>query len=268
MYGRKERSLATKKTWEDNKIRDRRVAGLKRAWRNPKVRARITEATARGLRNEKVQAKRAKSLSEYIATPKGKKVWSETQKRIWSDKETKRNRVVAIREGCKSEERSKRISEGNKRAWKERRKERLALLLKANSSPERNRKISLASKKSWASGKRKKNKRMSCPNGAECQLNTILRRFFPGIFLFNVKRGKRIAGKTPDFISKKRKLVVEMFGNFWHGKKMTGHSERIEEANRRSHFRSHGYTCVVIWEKELESVVGVVKKVAVALRAS
>lgn len=240
---------------------------MKAVWANPEYHARVSRAIAKGVKNKKVQAKRAASLRVFLNTPDGKAKWSEVQKRLWNDSDFRIERSKAIKVGCALEGRSERISEGNKKAWKDPaiRAKRLSSILLANQGKARIKKIGKASLASWASGNRKLNRQMASPNNSEIKLDTILQKYFPGLFSFNVKKGVRIGGKTPDFLNTDEKAVVELFGDYWHGQKMTGHSERVSVARRRDHFRKYGYECVVIWGSELLDTMKIVKRVIMAL---
>jgi G:T-mismatch repair DNA endonuclease (very short patch repair protein) len=54
-----------------------------------------------------------------------------------------------------------------------------------------------------------------------------------------------IGGKSPDFVSKKRKTLVELFGDYWH---------RGEDPRPRiRYFAKYGYRTLVVWERELKN---------------
>lgn len=55
----------------------------------------------------------------------------------------------------------------------------------------------------------------------------------------------KIDGKCPDFIDKKRKLIIEFFGELWH--------EESDEPKRIKFFEEHEWKCLVIWGRELGS---------------
>lgn len=52
-----------------------------------------------------------------------------------------------------------------------------------------------------------------------------------------------IDGKNPDFINKKDKKIIEVFGDYWHKKE--------DEYIRYKHFKNNGYKILVIWEHEI-----------------
>lgn len=92
------------------------------------------------------------------------------------------------------------------------------------------------------------------PNKAEMKLASILQRFFPGEFQMNVKDGKVIGGKVPDFIrTDKKRILVEMFGTYWHSQKITGRTPEQEELFRVTEFKKHGFQTAIVWEKDLKN---------------
>ena len=79
------------------------------------------------------------------------------------------------------------------------------------------------------------------PNRAEKRLKKLLRGTgFRFVGNFKVC----IGNKCPDFISKRRKKVIEYFGEYWHPKS--------DEKARKKHFKKYGYKCLVIWGRDLK----------------
>ena len=101
--------------------------------------------------------------------------------------------------------------------------------------------------KNWASSNHQK------PNKKEKKLYEILTKYFPRIFRLNVKGKEIICGKIPDFINKKRKLIIELYGDYWHGELRTGKTKHEVELTRKRLFRSKGYKTLIIWERELKN---------------
>jgi len=93
------------------------------------------------------------------------------------------------------------------------------------------------------------------PNKPERRLRNGLNKMFPGEYKF-VGDGKTfIGGKCPDFINVNgQKKIIELFGTFWHSKKMTGMSRKEYEEQRIKHFAKYGFRTLVIWQKELENI--------------
>lgn len=95
----------------------------------------------------------------------------------------------------------------------------------------------------------------SVPNKLERFFAKFLNKRFPSTFKLNVRNGISIGGKVPDFVTVVRsdRVLVELFGDYWHGSSMTGHSRWSEECLRRAYFRRYGYRTCVVWQSQLES---------------
>lgn len=94
----------------------------------------------------------------------------------------------------------------------------------------------------------------SKPNNKEKCLDKMLRKNFPGEFKLNVKGGISIGGKVPDFVNVNgQKLLVELFGDYWHGRKMTGRSRKEEEDKKKECFSKYGFRTAIVWENELKN---------------
>lgn len=85
-------------------------------------------------------------------------------------------------------------------------------------------------------------------NKCEQKLLDILKSF-DSRFEYVGDWSKFIGNKNPDFIHEERKLIVEMFGDYWH------RNDTIEKINNRIKlFKSAGYDTLIIWEHELKDV--------------
>ena len=101
------------------------------------------------------------------------------------------------------------------------------------------------------------------PNQLEIKLSLLLGEEwrFVGDFSFWV------GGKNPDFINEEKKLIIEFFGDYWHGKswrqdKHKDFSTNEEHAHKRiEHFRKNGYSCLIIWEHELKDIMVLKEKI-------
>ena len=66
-----------------------------------------------------------------------------------------------------------------------------------------------------------------------------------------------VGGKCPDFMSTNgKKLLIELFGNYWHTVKAR---ETVEE--RVARFREHGFETQVLWESEMGEEKRVLEKI-------
>lgn len=88
------------------------------------------------------------------------------------------------------------------------------------------------------------------PNKAEVILGKLLK---PYGFKF-VGDGKFFLGaKNPDFVNKKTKTIVELFGEHWHKKE--------EAALRKREFKQYGYNTIIVWWKSLANLSKVQKQI-------
>jgi G:T-mismatch repair DNA endonuclease (very short patch repair protein) len=153
------------------------------------------------------------------------------------------------------------------RASKETRNKHSRIMKKKWSNPEYKSNHSEIMKKKWSNPKYKERTikaqlagRETSPNKSEKKLRRILNKLFPGEYKF-VGDGKTIiGGKCPDFINiNGQKKLIELFGDFWHGKKYRrltfndNTTNKIHRQQRQSHFKQYGFRTCVIWERELKN---------------
>jgi hypothetical protein len=61
--------------------------------------------------------------------------------------------------------------------------------------------------------------------------------------------------RYPDFIVKNNpKWIIEHFGTYWHGKKITKKSNEQHEKEVLKQYSDAGYHCLIIWENELSKL--------------
>ncbi len=58
--------------------------------------------------------------------------------------------------------------------------------------------------------------------------------------------------KYPDFVDFNNKKIIELFGDYWHSEKKTGHNKETEEKLKKDYFKTLGYKTLIIWEHELK----------------
>ncbi len=229
----------------------------------------------------------------YIRTKKHCKIISETRKRtgnripreIRTCKRQKCNnkfdvRINSIKKYCchncygkdrvnkkckpHSEETKRKIGLANTgKHHSEEAKEKIGILLKGKTnSIETKKRKSKALKKLWQNLKYKEKQLKSMyasmnlkPNKPERRLRNRLNHLFPGEYKY-VGNGKVwIGGKCPDFINiNGQKKIIEMFGDYWHGRKRTKRTKYHEEQLRIKHFAKYGFKTLIIWEKELKNI--------------
>ena len=110
-----------------------------------------------------------------------------------------------------------------------------------------------------------------CPTQPELALNDILDKNFPNQFKYvgdgtMWKTAKNEDGRfcylNPDFISTNgEKLVIEVFGTYWHNKARCAQRPMAGEQFRRKLFASLGYKMLVIWEHEMHEPDKVLQKI-------
>ncbi len=99
------------------------------------------------------------------------------------------------------------------------------------------------------------------PNKTEVYFNTILDEVCPNKYKYVGDGSYLIGHKNPDFISvDSDKLIVEFFGDFWHGENRVGKSNIEHENERINHFAKYGYRTLVVWERELQDIAELKKK--------
>jgi G:T-mismatch repair DNA endonuclease (very short patch repair protein) len=71
-----------------------------------------------------------------------------------------------------------------------------------------------------------------------------------------------IGGCVPDFLNVNgQKKVIELFGDYWHSKSVTGKSNYQEEFDKIKHYEEYGFGCLMIWEHELKDKTKVAAKI-------
>lgn len=101
------------------------------------------------------------------------------------------------------------------------------------------------------------------PNKLERELNEFLREIVSKEYQINVRAEVRTFGRRcPDFINiNGQKKIIELFGDYWHGEKRTGISNKQHEQERIDYFAQYDYQTLVIWEHELKDVRKLTEKV-------
>ncbi len=90
-------------------------------------------------------------------------------------------------------------------------------------------------------------------NDCEKIVYNLIEELFPGEYRYTGDYNFWIHGRNPDFLCYKNKKIIEHFGVWWHGEKVTGQSREDHEKERIKHFEKYGYECLVIWEDDIKS---------------
>lgn len=92
------------------------------------------------------------------------------------------------------------------------------------------------------------------PNHAETEMLELLNQLYPRQWAFVGDGSLIINGKNPDFINTNgRKIIIELFGNYWHKKE--------EEQERIAIFDKYGFSTLIIWDTELPDKTELTKKI-------
>jgi len=102
--------------------------------------------------------------------------------------------------------------------------------------------------KKWSKAKDMK------PNLLEKHMLEILNNLFPDEYEYVGNFSDWIGGKNPDFKHKEKMKVIEVFGDYWHSKELTGIDEQVHERERISHFKKYNYDTLIIWEHEFKNL--------------
>ena len=70
-----------------------------------------------------------------------------------------------------------------------------------------------------------------------------------------------IDGKNPDFISKTKNKIIEVFGDYWHSEQITNLPNDIHVNNVITHYSKNGYDTLIIWEHEFKNMNSIKEKV-------
>ncbi len=134
------------------------------------------------------------------------------------------------------------------------------------------RKVSKAQIKLWQNPIHKRKQIKAMCNGIskakltkpERRLRNRLNHLFPGEYKFTGDGSVIIGNKKPDFINiNSQKKIIELFGDYWHSKKVTGRTKRQEENKRIKHFTKYGYKTLIVWQKELKNTLKLKRKLKV-----
>lgn len=92
------------------------------------------------------------------------------------------------------------------------------------------------------------------PNKPETKLKEILDKFFPNEWKYVGDGSLIINGLNPDFVNcNGRKLLIEVFGDYWHGRVPNIDWHRTE-LGRMMVYAAFGFKCLVIWEKDIKKL--------------
>jgi len=217
--------------------------------------------------------KRRKGLLKFWVTPEGKRVAKKTGKKIsktnkgrdcywmkdktyeeiYGKKESRRIKKqiseshLGMKQSSESIEKARKANTGKKRTPEQCKNLSDSLIGKmftakhlknvrnANKDPKRCNKISKGIIENY-----KKGVYSLIPNYSELFLMDILNQIYSNQWRYTGDGKLWIGNQNPDFMHKKHKKVIELFGEYWHEKK--------EQRQRINKFKKEGYDCLVIWQ--------------------
>lgn len=197
---------------------------------------------------KEIRLKRNKSIKESLNSINGKQNLSDAQKKRYED----------------PLEREK-TGETTKETWKnlEIRKKRISGLKEVQSKPEYIEKISKLTKERWKDPIYKdrvvrataRANSITIGSKLEDYVKEVLNKLYSNHWVHNNKQTfKVISGKIPDFYHVSLPVVIEINGDYWHSKKMTGVDTDIHEQQQIEHYKKYGYDCIVFWEFEVKGM--------------
>jgi hypothetical protein len=156
----------------------------------------------------------------------------------------------------KTRDKIKKSLLGNKQSEETKRKKSISLS-NVKRTKEWKENISKSLKHKWKNDKnyrKRQIKKMACGynslngiNAIEKKLLNILNKHFPNQWEF-VGDGKfYVDTKCPDFKHKRKNLLIELYGNYWH------RNDTEDDMQKRiDFFKQYDYDCLIIWENELD----------------
>lgn len=95
------------------------------------------------------------------------------------------------------------------------------------------------------------------PNKPEKVLSSLLNQILPKKYKYVGSGYTIIAGFCPDFIDFKNKLIIELFGDYWHNRK----DAKARDKLRLKTYSKYGYQTLVIWQHELKNLLKIKSKI-------
>lgn len=195
------------------------------------------------------------------------KVFSEEHRKSLSEAQIKRHAGTSQEE---HERISKLISEANTgRYFDSLWRENIGRASRERSKdPEYRRRMSESCKRCWRDPEyvqAQQERRHAKPNLEEYLLGYLLERNFPEEWRYTGSSGPPIGSRIPDFTHKARKVVIELFGPYWHISKAR---TLDDEVDRIEGYSKLGYSCLVLWTDETWDEAFVVEKVTSLIERS
>lgn len=202
------------------------------------------------INKKEIHSKRSKSMTA---------VWKNKTSKLGSVKTREKQRKINLQNREKgiysSPEYKKKLSLAHKKIWEDPNS--------SYNSIERSEKISKRMKELYKDDEYlyKLQKGLKAkPNKSEVAIYKIIQSI-SNKFEFVGDLSLWIGGKNPDFINKEDNKIIELFGDYWHSKEMTGMSKKDHMLERETHFKKFGYNCLIVWESELKKIERLEEKI-------
>jgi G:T-mismatch repair DNA endonuclease (very short patch repair protein) len=99
------------------------------------------------------------------------------------------------------------------------------------------------------------------PNMFECAVKRLLDKNFHGLWRYTGNGQKYINGRFPDFIHRKRRIVLLANGIYWHTKRIGVPNVPVAEEIECKDYENAGYKVIFIWDYEMKNPKDVVEKI-------
>ena len=100
--------------------------------------------------------------------------------------------------------------------------------------------------------KQKQSRKGDSPNKPETFLMNFLNQIMPNQWQYVGNNQLRIDGLCPDFVHVSKPLVIELFGDYWHGEKFTKQTNVEHMLERVHRLQNEQYQTLIIWEEDLK----------------
>jgi very-short-patch-repair endonuclease len=213
----------------------------------------------KNLKGNKKDVKKGKTFYEYYGKERAEKIlkkYSEVQKIYDWEKRFGKNKAKKLKEDLS--ERTKRWFLENKNNEKY----KLMIIKQSEShkgklvNQETREKIRVAHKEKFKDSKYAQmimDNLKVLPNKLEIFFDKFLENNITTKFKYVGDGYTFIAGKCPDFINFEEKMIIELFGSYWH------RNEEVIE--RTEHFLKYGYKTLIVWDYELKDFVKLKKRI-------
>lgn len=199
------------------------------SWLSDEIRLKRNKSIKKGLNSLQGKQNLSNGQSRRYENPLEKKKQSKKTKEQWRNPEIRKNRIKGLKKsGSKSEFKIK-MANISKQRWQDPvYKDRVV--------------------RATASSNGKNYSQL------EFYMKEILNKLYSNEWIHNKSPIKIIGGKIPDFVHVHKQIVIEVNGDYWHSKVVTGVDKNIHEQQQIDHYKKYGHDCVVFWECEINGL--------------